>query len=366
MAGEVFTDRLTDLTYYYILPNITDNVSISTVAGARTLTRTVDWEGVSYNAPIQIGFSDTGGAFNGMDIWQTSATNNTRQLTFYITGDYQAITIPGIEEAINSNSESQAIKLLSAKFDEAKISQAQRFGSEIYSFGLGKNFDGYGNMVDNGTNAPTYGGQSRTTYPFLKADVTDVTALNNGTITLSFLSSEFDNVSAASSTSESPTLGITSKTIWTYIEGLVQPMLQARYEATAVVGYDRVDGGTPQGTNVPIGRGVLAGAGGFISLTWRGRPFAADDSCISGTFYWLNENYFDFAVQKSSTLRSVSSNLETMKGFYDNVPMPSAFQFRDFMSSINQWGRVGTVILLGNLICRQPRRNGKLINITGN
>lgn len=362
MAGQIFTNRVTDITYQYILPALVDNVSNSNVFTSTLLTSTIDWEGVSYNVPIQTAFSTTGGSFNGMDTFSTAATNNTRQMTFYLTGQYQSIVIPGIEAAVNGNTESQVIKLLTAKMDEAKISMADAIGTELYGFGLGKAFDGLGNIVDNGTNAPTYGGLSRTTYPLLNADVT---AVANGILTLSYLSSEFDNVSAASSTTESPTFGLTTKANWTYIEGLIQPMLSARYESTAIGGYNRVDGKTPRESG-PLTGSELGGAGGFIALTWRGRPIYADDKATAGTFYWINRKYIDFASQRSPMLRDISSSVESMEGFYEDVEFPSAFQFRDMMSSINQLGEVGVIILLGNVICRQPRRNGKLTGITGN
>lgn len=363
MAGQIFTNRVTDITYQYILPTLVDNVSNSNVFTSKMLSNTCDWEGVTYNVPIQTAFSSTGGFFNGMDTFSTAATNNTRQMTFYITGFEQSVVIPGIEAAVNGNSESQVIKLLTAKMDEAKISMADTIGTALYGFGLGKDFDGLGNIVDNGTNTTSIGGLSRTTYPFLNADVTSVT---NGVLTLSYLSSEFDNVSAASSTSESPTMGLTTKGIWTFVEGLIQPMLSARYEATAVKGYDRVDGKTPMGRTVPDGDSTLGAAGGFISITWRGRPMVADDKCTAQTFFWINERYLDFAVQRSPELKDIASNVESMEGFYEDVPFPSAFQFRDLMSSINQLGEVGAIILLGNSIPRQPRRSGKLIAITAN
>lgn len=363
MAGQIFTNRVSDITYQYILPVLVDNVSNSNVWTSRLLSNTIDWEGVTYNVPIQTAFSSTGGSFNGMDTFSTAATNNTRQLTYYITGYNQSIVIPTIEAAVNGNTESQVIKLMTAKADEAKISMADGVGNQFYSFGLGKSFDGLGNIVDNGLNAPSIGGLSRTTYPFLDGDVTPV---QNGAITLSYLSSEFDNVSAASSTTESPTMGLTTKSIWTLLEGLIQPMLGARYEATSVKGYDRVDGKTPMGMSVPSGDTTLGAAGGFISFTWRGRPVVADDKATPGTFFWVNERYIDFAVQKTTELSEIGSTVESMEGFYEDVPFPSAFQFRDMMNSINQLGEVGALVLLGNMITKQPRRNGKLIGITGN
>jgi hypothetical protein len=363
MAGTVFSNRLTDITYQYILPILVDGVSNSNVFTARMLSNTEDWEGVSYQVPVQIAFAQTGGSFNGMDPFSTAVTNNTRQASFYITGYDQPITIPGIEAAVNSNSDSQAIKLYTAKANEAKISAADSVGTQLYSFGLGKTFDGLGNAIDSGTNAPTYGGLSRSLYPFL---VSDITSVANNTITLDYLGSEFDNSSAASSTSESPTMGLTQKNIWTFVEGLLMPMVSARYEAMAVRGYNRVDGKTPMGSSLPEGSTELSGSAGFISITFRGRPIVADDKATAQTFFWINEKYLAFHVQKSEELKEVSSTVEDMQGFYEDVPFPSAFQFRDMMSAINQFGKVGVLILLGNLINKQPRRFGKLIAITGN
>lgn len=364
MAGVIFSNRLTDITYQYILPVLVDGISNSNVFTSRMLSNVEDWEGVSFQVPVQIAFSQTGGSFNGMDAFSTAVTNNTRQASFYITGYDQSITVPGIEAAVNENSDSQAIKLFTAKADEARISAADGIGTLFYSFGLGKDFDGLGNIIDSGTNAPTYGGLTRATYPFLVADVTSVT---NNTITLDYLSSEFDNASAASSTSESPTLGLTTKSIWTFVEGLLIPMVSARYEAiSAGRGYDRIDGKTPMGTTVPAGDASLSGVAGFIAITYRGRPLVADDKATAQTFFWVNEKYLHFHTQKSSELREISSTVESMEGFYEDVPFPSAFQFREMMSAINQFGKVGVLILLGNLIDRQPRRNSKLIAITGN
>lgn len=363
MAGQVFNNRLTDITYQYILPVLVDGVSNSNVWSSRLLSNYEDWEGVTYNVPVQTAFSTTGGSFNGMDTFSTAATNNTRQMTFYITGDYQSIVIPGIEAAVNGNEESQVIKLMTAKSDEAKISAADSIGNQGYGYGLGKAFDGLGNAIDSGSIAPSYGGLLRSQYPFL---VSDVTSVLNNTITLDYLGSEFDNASAASSTSESPTLGLMQKNIWTFLEGLLMPTVQARYEGLAVRGYNRVDGKTPMGMSVPEGDTSLSASGGFISITFRGRPMVADDKATAQTFFWVNERYINFHVQRYGELKDIGSTVESMEGFYEDVPFPSAFQFRDMMSSINQLGQVGVVILLGNLIDKQPRRSAKLTGITGN
>lgn len=363
MSGMVFTDRVVDITYQEILPTLVDDVNNSNIFTARMLTEPRTWSGVTMNVPIETANSTTGGSFSGMDTFSTAATNNTRLMTFYVAAYEQSVVVPGIERAINGNSEKQVLKLLATRMDEAKISMAVGLGGIFYGFGVGKDMDGLGVISDNGTATSTYGGLSRNTYPFLNGDVTSVT---NGVITLDYLSSEFDNSSAAGSTQESPTIGLTTKAIWTYVEGLIQPMVSARYDTISVRGYDRIDGKLPPGVSVPPGDERLQGFGGFNALSYRARPLVADDLCTAQTFFWLNEHYLDFYRVIDPDLKQISSSVEVTEGFYEDVPFPGAFQFRDMMSPVNQYGEVGLVLLIGNLIHKQPRRGGKLTSITSN
>src|SRR5206468_5634229 len=124
------------------------------------------------------------------------------------------------------NSEKAVLRLLATRLDEAKVSAMQRNGQVFYGFGSGKDFDGLGLIVDNGANSTSYGGLTRSTNSYINADSTAVT---NGAVSLDYASSEFDNVSAAGSHMESPTLGLTTKAGWTFFEGLMQPMIGGKY-----------------------------------------------------------------------------------------------------------------------------------------
>lgn len=363
MAGMVFTDRVIDITYQEILPSIVDQINNSNVFMAKVLSKPATWKGITENQPIEIANSTTGAFFSGMDTFPTAATNNTRLMTWYVAAYEQSVVVPGIERAVNSNNEKQVLRLLATRMDEAKISASQVIGQSFYAFGSGKDFDGLGLIVDNGTNTASYAGITRSGNAYINGDVTAVTS---GVITLDYLSSEFDNVSAAGSTSESPTLGLTTKAIWTFIEGLIQPMVSARYETMQLKGYDRVDGGIPAGMSVPQGDSRLSGFGGFNALTYRARPLVADDNCTSQTFFWINEHYLSFKRLVDSQLNQIASTVEVTEGYYKDVTMPSAFQFRELMSPVNQYGEVGLLVLMGNLIHTQPRRNGKLTGITTN
>lgn len=362
MAGTVFTDRVADITYQEILPSVVDQINNSNILLAKVLSKPGTWKGATENQPITIANSSTGGSFSGMDNFPTGATNNTRLLTWYVAAYEQSVVVPGIEKAVNGNSEKQVLRLLATRLDEAKISAMQSIGTLFYGYGSGKDFDGLGLIVDNGTNTASYAGVTRSTNPYINADQTSVT---NGAVSLDYASSEFDNVSAAGSQMESPTLGLTTKAGWTFFEGLMQPMVSGRYETIGIRGYDRVDGGTPPGGVSKPSEGTT-GHGGFNALVYRGRPLVADDNCSTGTFFWLNEYYLEFKRLIDSDLNQIGSTVEVTEGFYKNVPMPSAFQFRELMSPVNQYGEVGLLILMGNLIHKQPRRNGKLINITSN
>ena len=348
----VFTDRVVDITYNEIMPSIVDFVNNSNIFTARTMGRVKNWKGVNMQQPIRIANSTTGGSFDGLDSFDTSTTNNTRVLTWYVKAYEQSVVVPGIEKAVNGNSEKQVLSLVADRLDEAKESLSQDIGTLLYGIGAGKDFDG--------TTSPTYGGLSRSTTP---GNAADVTAAGSGYISLSLIFSEFTAVSAAGAEKESPTIALTTPSIWDLTETLLGSQLHANYESTSIKGYNMVSGNTPNGVMVPAEE--IKGAVGFNAISLRGRPMVADDKCTAGTFFWLNERYIDFHRLVSSDLKQVSSALEVTEGAGDTEARPSFLQLKDFMAPVNQFGEIGALIVMGNLICRAPRRQGKITGITG-
>ena len=355
----IFTDRVKDITYNDILPSIVDFVNNSNIFTARVTSSPKNWKGVTVTQPITIANSATGGSFDGLDQFDTSATNNTRVLTWYVKAYEQSVVVPGIEKAVNGNSEKQVLSLVATRMDEAKNSLSNSLGDLLYGYGTGKDIEGLGLILDNGTATSSYGGITRADLPAVNADVT---AAGSGTLTLDLVSAEFDNVSAAGSGQEAPTIALTTKAIWSMFEKLLNGKLQMQYTATSITGYNRVSGKTPIGVSVPASQ--LKGALGVDSISYRGKNVVADDKCPTGRFAWLNENYIEFRRLLSSDLKSVSSRNEVTEGVYKDIEMPSFLQLRDFMSPVNQFGEIGALIVMGNLICRQPRRQGVITGIT--
>jgi len=355
----VFTDRVKDITYNDILPSIVDFVNDSNIFTARVTSNPKKWSGVTEQQPITIANSTTGGSFDGLDEFDTSATNNTRVLTWYVKAYEQSVVVPGIEKAVNGNSEKQVLSLVTTRMEEAKNSLANSLGDLFFGYGTGKDIEGLGLIVDDGTATTSYGGITRSDLPSVNGDVT---AASGGNLTLDLVSAEFDAVSAAGAGTEAPTIALTTKSIWSLFEKALGDKLRVTYDATTITGYNRVSGKTPVGTSVPAT--ALKGALGVDAISYRGKPVVADDKTPDGRFYWLNENYLEFRRLLSDDLESVSSNNEVTEGVYSEVEMPSFLQLRDFMSPVNQFGEIGALIVMGNLIHRQPRRNGVITGIT--
>lgn len=363
MAGISFVQQISDFTYQRILPTLVDNINNSNILWARAFQRPETWTGPTLWSNITTANSSTGGSYSGMDEFSTVATNNTVKMVFHPAAFYQSVVVPGLDRAINASKGSQAISLIVQKMDEGKIAASMSLGTQIYGFGLGKDIDGFGNIFDNGANTSSYGDLLRSAFPGVNADVT---AVSNNIITLDYLSSEADNVSAAGNMESVPTIGLMQPAVWRYIEGIIQVMLGARYETTQTRGYDRVDGGIPLGTSVRPGDPQLGGAAGFNSITYRNRPLVADNQATAQTFFWANEWWLKGARLLQDNLRNIDTTIRITEGTLKSNPMPSAFQWRDFMNSINQNGELGVLLFAGNFYCRQPRRQGKLTGIQSN
>lgn len=357
----VFSERVTNITYNEILPSIVDFVNNSNIFTARVTSSPKNWKGVTIDQPIRIANSQTGGSFDGLDQFDTSATNNTRHLSWYVKAYEQSVVVPGIEKAVNGTSDKQVLSLVADRLDEAKNSMTDAIGDLLYGYGTGKDIEGLGLIVDDGTATSSYGGLSRADVPAVNADVTPAAG---GNLTLDLVSAEFDAVSAAGSGQEAPTIALTTKSVWSLFEKVLQSNgnLQASYDATAIKGYNRVSGKTPVGTSVPAE--ALKGALGVDAISYRGKPVVADDKAPDGTFFWLNEHYMEFRRLLSPDLESVSSKNQVTEGINSDIQQPSFLQLREFLKPVNQFGEIGALIVMGNLIHRNPRRNGKITGIT--
>lgn len=347
-------------TYLKILPAVVDTVNNSNVIAMRVLNNPKRWVGKYVESQIQTANSTSGGSFSGMDTFDTSDSEAEVNLRWYVKGYYQSVVVPGFDFAINETP-AQAISYLGQKMDKAKNSMVDGLGTKLYGLGLGKDVDGIEHITDDSTQTSTYGELSRTTYGTnINAHLT---AASSGTLTLDLMRAEDDAAKAAGSKTESPTNVITDKTGFSAYEELLTPTLQANYNTTQVT-YGQITAKTPIG-GVERGAG-LSGSAGFNTLDFRGLTLVADDKCTSGVMYFLNEHYLEFHVLRHPKLKTITMANEVTEGAgnAENPVSNTAFQYKELQMPDNQLAEVGQIILMGNLIHRNPRRNGKLTGIT--
>lgn len=65
---------------------------------------------------------------------------------------------------------------------------------------------------------------------------------------------------------------VCTKSVWTQLEGELQPLISAKYEETTIKGYDKVTADSKG--SVP----AEDPKAGFISISFRGRPIVAMDA----------------------------------------------------------------------------------------
>jgi len=212
-------------------------------------------------------------------------------------------------------------------------------------------------VVDNGTNLATYGGQTRSSYDSLDATVT----ASGGTMTLAKLATLRSTISD-SGPKERPTIICTTDTIADLYEQFLTPTVSREYKTMSMGGM------YPVATSAPsMGQGF-----GGVN-TYSGIPIIRDKASTSGVLYMLNENYTHWCgrTRVPKSFKEFVSPVKLGKGKVIDgqaSSMPSKFhgffyQAKQMMP--NQAGIISRFYVFGQLWSDQPRRNGKLTGITG-
>ena len=238
--------------------------------------------------------------------------------------------------------------------DVAKNAIIEKSATTLAGLGGGVAWEGLDRMTDDSVLTDSYGSLSRTTYGSAINGQSNTLA----TLSLTGLGTQIDACTPANS-SLGTTLIITTKTIFGFVETLLDPKTRQMYDnvPTYVSAY------TPNGGAVKSAE--LGGASGFTAIFHRGIPIVKDEKVGTGKTYFLNEPSIDFARLELPQLKSVSLKNEATKGVWGDSPMPTAFQVTDMLRPYNQLGEIGHIIGYGNLINRDPRHSGVTTGTTG-
>lgn len=278
--GPTYGNRVDNFTERRLYGKVVDNVLSAATYYSRLVGMGKPMLGKTEDVTIKITSDAQAEAVVGAETLASAASNTTISLSYAQTQIQQPKVSLMVESFANAGS-TGTIPLDAYKYDEAAAELLAYCGQNVaYGTGTGNLPNGLGNIVlDSGT----IGGQSRSTYSQLNATVTSWSTQ----ITLAKIATLHDAISSASISTETPNIGVTTKTVFSLLEQLYSPTVRASYES---VGYDKV----------PLrGNGIqkavdLQGGAGFNALSYRSIPIISDDYATSGVLFLLNERKFNW------------------------------------------------------------------------
>lgn len=329
-------------TNQFLAPAWVDQTLRDNFIFGELLANTKKWDGSQMLFPIKYQKGVATVAFNGFDQLPTSQQPVATNMTFYPTFTATNVALAGSELSINKTKE-QKINLLKQTMSSRSQDGADDVGNFFQSNGTafgGKAPAGLGNIVDNGSVAASYGGLSRATYAGLNATVTSQATLS--LLAVRTLSNSITDGPVA------PTFAVTDYTSWGYFEQLLQAFQRNTYSDY---------------TGMDAGSGYKA-----KGMIWDGLTIFKDKKVLTGTFYMLNMDFLDFYGLnwwEGEGVKLEDKNIEGNIYNYNPANATKAFTWTNWIKAYNQGAINGFMIMGGQLICRDPFRNGKLTNIAG-
>jgi len=180
-------------------------------------------------------------------------------------------------------------------------------------------FNGLNALIDDGTNAITVGGQSRTTNPVLKSKVYNAGSVNPTRQNVS----QYIN-GAAKNCGEAPSYGLTGFGTWSLLQ---QDFIgQEQYNITPGQSFDMETQGPRSG---------------FRALMVSGVPIFPDFYCPEGTLYLPQSRYMNLYLHEQGSF--------AFTGFESTLPN-------------GQLGYIGLLLTIGELITTKP---SSMVRVTG-
>jgi hypothetical protein len=321
MATPIGANTITAVSRRYIIPTVADNVYPSNALIFRLLSmnKKVVQGGFQIEVPLMWQQFAAGGPYQGFDLLDTTPTDTVQNAAFDWKQYDVPVSIDGLSLA-RADSPDAIANALSVLFGQAQLQMAEFLGQGIWSDAKTnvKAIDGVGGAVDDGTNTATYGGLSRTTFPFWKSQAITTTASFAST-GLNDMMTQFGNATAGG---RHPTIIFSN---------------QAVYNATWKAS-------TP-GQSFPVqpeGHDEQLAQNGFTNMLFNGVPMLVDShvpvvGADYGSIYFLCEDYF-----------------------YLYVNHRADFDMREFREPINQDAMVAFLLWMGNLVCLNPSRQAKM------
>lgn len=351
--GMSYGTRITHFNTSKAAASVVDALLDSTTYASRMLGLAKPFDKATLKKTVKVTERTQGQWITGAEALNSAAENVTIQLEFNQTA-YTSPVVDILVEAMARDAD-QDIDYEAFNYEDSLDEVVQDLSDAAFGVGAGDSMLGLEAIVDDGTNASTIGGQSRTTYDELDSTVT----ASGGTISLSKIGTLLSTVGDTGA-NERPTIFLTTDTIFNLYETLLNPTVTHEYS------YVPVRGRMMKATEAAMGAGM-----GWNTLAYRGVPILTDKKCPSGVFYALNENYLNFFGKSKAPgkfakyLQKVNLGKSVKEGAPGDRPSEyNGFFYQTEQMLPNQGASVGRFWVFGQLVSFNPRRHGKLTGIT--
>lgn len=317
MATPIGTNEINSISRRYIYPTLVDNVYRSNLMFFRANARNkkVLQGGLQIEVPLVYSKFAAGGFYSGFDLLDVSPSDTVKNAAFDWKQAYVPVSVDGLT-LIRADSPDAVVNFLAFYFEQAQTQLADQLGSGIWSdvVSNNKSIDGLKGAVDDGTVATTYGGLSRTSNTWWKAQVDSATA----TLTLAKMQTMFGNCT----------------------EGARHPTIIACTQAI----YNSYWALNASGQAFPVqpgGEDEQLAQSGFTNLLFNGVPVVVDSWIPANHMFMLNEDYVYLFVNPRAD-----------------------FSMKDFREPVNQDAMTSLILWAGNLVLANCARHGKFTVLT--
>lgn len=317
MATPIGTNEINSISRRYIYPTLVDNVYRSNLMFFRLNARNkkVLQGGLQIEVPLVYTRFAAGGWYQGFDALDVSPSDTVKNAAFDWKQAYVPVSVDGLT-LIRADSPEAVVNFLTFYFENAQTELAEILGTGVWSDVVSNNkvADGLKGAIDDGTVAGTYGGLSRTTNTWWKANRTSITP----PLALSTMQTMFGNCTEGG---RHPTIIVTTQSVWNL--------------------YWALSTGGQAFPVQPGGHDEQLAQNGFTNLLFNGVPVAVDSHVPASSMYFLNEDYIYLFVNPRAD-----------------------FNMKEFREPVNQDAMTSLILWAGNIVVSNCARQGVLVNVT--
>lgn len=357
--GIPVSNRLDGTTERKLHAKVVDNVLNGPTYMSRLMGMAKPFQGKTQDFTVDIENSTQFEWFTGLEDLNSAAEDTTITLSYAHTAGTQPKVGIMLESFANAGSLG-TIPLDAFKYQKAAQEALRNVATAAYGIAAGDQPNGIRAIVDDGTNAATIGGQSRSTYSALNATYTD----SSGTMTLAKLGTLDDNAAIGGELGGVPNINVAGFTVWSLYERLLDPQLRSNYKGAEIM---------PIRGNGTVSRSELGGAAGMTATHHRGFPVVKDKFATAQAWFKLNEDSFAWYgrtnVPEEYRGQITKVNLGEMDAYESVAGMEAPSSFNGFFYQKpqmmpNQAGTIARFYVIGQMCTWNPRMNAQLHSIT--